>query len=128
MPFVTIYVRSGCDDLAVETSMRQITQAGEDILENTLKRMVRVSFFETDARRVYTAGEYEPELAPLVLFRIGPGRSADAKDLFMKKICEILCKNLGCRPENVHSYIMDNEEGFHFCIGGKPKDFGKQVK
>lgn len=128
MPFVTIYVKHGCNDKALEKSMHEITEAGEEILENTLKRMVRVSIFETDAERVYTAGEYEPDLAPMVVFRIGPGRSAEAKDRFMKRVSGILQTNLGCSAEKIRGYVLDNVDGYHFCIGGKPKDFGKKVK
>ena len=63
-----------------------------------------------------------------MLFRIGPGRSAGAKDRFIKRIAEILQTNLGCDPQKIRGYVLDNEDGYHFCIGGKPKDFGKKVK
>jgi phenylpyruvate tautomerase PptA (4-oxalocrotonate tautomerase family) len=128
VPFVTIYMQNGCADQPIETCMKQITAAGEEILENTLQRMVRVTVFETEPERVYQAGEKAEQLAPTVLFRVGPGRSAAAKDAFMKRICDILHENLGCDRQAVRSYVMDNEEGHHFCIGGKHKDFGKKVK
>ena len=35
---------------------------------------------------------------------------------------------LGCAKEDVRAYVLDNEEGHHFCIGGKHKDFSKKVK
>ena len=37
-------------------------------------------------------------------------------------------RNLGCAKEDVRAYVLDNEEGHHFCIGGKHKDFSKKVK
>ena len=108
--------------------MREITLAGADTLENTLERMIRVSVYEADPERIYCGGAPAPRLQPTVLFRIGPGRSAEAKDSFMEQIAEILSRNLGCRKEDVRGYVMDNEEGHHFCIGGKHKDFTKKVK
>ena len=128
MPFVTLYLPRGSDDGALERSMREITLAGADTLENTLERMIRVSVYEADPERVYCGGAPAPRLQPTVLFRIGPGRSAEAKDSFMEQIAEILSRNLGCRKEDVRGYVMDNEEGHHFCIGGKHKDFTKKVK
>lgn len=128
MPFVTLYLPKGCDNQALEKSMREITAAGADTLENTLPRMVRVPVFEADPARVYEGGAHTDTLHPVVLFRIGPGRSGEAKDSFMNQIAEILHNNLNCPKENVRAYVMDNEEGHHFCIGGKPKDFTKKVK
>ena len=32
MPFVTIHIKYGCDDQALNKVMNEITQAGEDIL------------------------------------------------------------------------------------------------
>lgn len=128
MPFITLYLPRGCDDGALETSMREITAAGADLLENTLERMIRVTVFEADPERVYQGGAHTEPLKPTVLFRVGPGRSAEAKDAFMAQIAEILSRNLGCPKENVRSYVLDNEEGHHFCIGGKHKDFSKKVK
>ena len=128
MPFVTMYVPKGLDDKALEKSMREITDAGEEILENTLKRMVRVTVFESEPERVYEGGEHSDELCPVVLFRIGPGRSGEAKDQFMNRIAEILHENLKCQKANVRGYVLDNEEGHHFTLGGKPKDFTKKVK
>lgn len=128
MPFVTLYLPKGCDDRALEKSMREITAAGADTLENTLTRMVRVTVFESEPERVYQGGKQAEGLHPVVLFRIGPGRSAAAKDSFMDQIAQILHENLRCPKENVRAYILDNEEGHHFCIGGKPKDFTKEVK
>lgn len=109
MPFITLYLPRGCDDGALETSMREITAAGAELLENTLERMIRVTVLEADPERVYQGGAQAEKLAPTVLFRVGPGRSAGAK-------------------EDVRAYVLDNEEGHHFCIGGKHKDFSKKVK
>lgn len=128
MPFVTLHLPKGCKDAALEKSMREITAAGADILENTLPRMIRVTVFESEPERVYQGGRHADGLYPVVLFRIGPGRSPAAKDAFMDQIAQILHENLHCPKENVRAYIMDNEEGHHFCIGGKPKDFTKEVK
>ena len=62
-------------------------------------------------------------------FRIGPGRSAEAKDSFMAQIAEILHSNLGCPKERIREIVLDNNgPEHHFCIGGKPKDFTKKVK
>lgn len=128
MPFVTLYLPRGCDDAAIEKSMREITAAGANTLENTLERMVRVTVFEADPARVYQGGTQATGLKPTVLFRIGPGRSPEAKDSFMNQIAEILSSNLRCPKEEVRGYVMDNEKGHHFCIGGKHKDFTKKVK
>jgi len=128
MPFITLYLPRGCDDGALETSMREITAAGANLLENTLERMIRVTVLEADPQRVYSGGKQADRLTPTVLFRVGPGRSAQAKDAFMDQIADILSKNLGCDKQDVRSYVMDNEEGHHFCIGGKHKDFSKKVK
>lgn len=128
MPFITLHLPSGCDNSMIEKTLKEITKAGAETLENTLERMVRVTVFESDARKVYKGGNYSDELFPVVLFRVGPGRSLETKDLFMKKIAEILHENLKCKKENIYAYILDNEEGHHFCIGGKPKDFAKKVK
>lgn len=128
MPFVTLYLPRGCNNEAVEKSMREITTAGANTLENTLERMVRVTTFEADPERIYEGGEQISDLRPFVLFRIGPGRSAAAKNSFMNQIAEILNRNLGCPKSSVRAYVMDNEKGHHFCIGGKAKDFTKKVK
>lgn len=128
MPFITLYVPRGCDDGALEQSMREITAAGADLLENTLERMIRVTVLEADPDRVYQGGKKAQGLTPTVLFRVGPGRSAGAKDAFMAQIAAILSRNLGCPREDVRAYVLDNEEGHHFCIGGKHKDFSKKVK
>lgn len=128
MPFITLYLPKGCDDAALEKSMREITTVGADLLENTLERMIRVTVFEANPERVYENGVQTDKLIPTVLFRVGPGRSDEAKNEFMRQIAEILNRNLGCAKEDVRAYIMDNQEGHHFCIGGKPKDFSKKVK
>ena len=128
MPFVTLYLPKGCNNKALEKSMREITAAGADTMENTLTRMVRVTVFEAEPERIYEGGRHVKELYPVVLFRIGPGRSPEAKDSFMDQIAQILHENLKCPKENVRGYVLDNEEGHHFCIGGKPKDFTKEVK
>ena len=128
MPFVTLYLPKGCSNKALEKSMREITVAGEKTLENTLMRMVRVTVFESEPERVYEGGRHTDGLYPVVLFRIGPGRSPEAKDSFMDQIAQILHENLNCPKEHVRGYVLDNLVGLHFCIGGKPKDFTKEVK
>ena len=128
MPFITLYLPQGCDDGVLETSMREITAAGAQLLENTLERMIRVTVLEADPHRVYQGGVNVETLTPTVLFRVGPGRSAEAKDAFMAQIAAILSRNLGCAEADVRAYVLDNEEGHHFCIGGKHKDFSKKVK
>lgn len=127
MAFVTIYVPRGLDDAALEKSMKQITQAAEDTLENTLTRMVRVTVFESDPARCYEGGETAKGIYPVVFFRIGPGRSDEAKDSFMHKIAVILSENLNIPIANIREFIHDNSEGHHFVIGGKVKDFSKKV-
>jgi len=127
MAFVSIYVPRGLDDAALEQSMKEISKAGAETLENTLLRMIRVTVFESDPERIYEGGEKAERLCPVVFFRIGPGRSPEAKDSFMRQIAQILSRNLGCPVENIREFIHDNEEGHHFCIGGKAKDFTKKV-
>ena len=62
MPFVTLYLTKGCNNKALEKSMREITAAGADTLENTLTRMVRVTVFESEPERVYEGGRHVEEL------------------------------------------------------------------
>ena len=130
MPFVTLYLRSGCDDSAVETCMREISQAGAEIMENTLLRMVRVSVYDIPGNRIYEGGKLvgEDDLAPTVVFDIGPGRSDEAKTRFMDRIADILHENLGVDNRRVRAYVRDNTRPENFCIDGKQKDFSKKVK
>ena len=130
MPFVTLYLRKGCDDAAVEACMREITEAGAETMENTLLRMVRVSVYDIPGHRIYEGGKIvaEDDLAPTVFFEIGPGRSDEAKNLFMDQIADILHKNLGVPKERVRAYVRDNDHPENFCIDGKLKDFSKKVK
>lgn len=129
MPFVTIYLRKGCEDAAVEACMREISEAGASILENTLLRMLRVSVYDIPGSRIYEGGRLveEDDLAPTVLFDIGPGRSDEAKHAFMAQIAQILHKHLGVPRERVRAYVKDNEHPENFCIDGKLKDFSKKV-
>ena len=130
MPFITLYIKKGCDDAAIEACMREISQAGADIMENTLLRMVRVSVYDIPANRIYEGGRLvaEHDLAPTVFFDIGPGRSDQAKNAFMAKISEIFHRNLGVPVERIRAYVKDNEHPENFCIDGKLKDFSKKVK
>lgn len=128
MPFVTIYLQKGCNDAAIVKSMREITEAGASTLENTLTRMVRVSVFEAEEARVYQGGIPVTGATPTIIFNVGPGRSQEAKNLFMAQIAEILELNLGISKESVRAYIMDNGNPDNFCIGGQLKDFSKKVK
>lgn len=128
MPFVTMYMPYGLNDQAMEKCLREITAAGDAILENTLARMIRVTVFESRPECVYEGGQRVTELKPVVVCKIGPGRSQGAKDAFVDRISEILHQNLGCRKEDVRAFVEDNEEGHHFMLGGKPKDFTVKVK
>ncbi len=130
MPFVTLYLRKGCEDAAVDTCMREISEAGADIMENTLLRMVRVSVYDIPANRIYEGGKLVAgnDIAPTVFFDIGPGRSDEAKNKFMDRIADILHKNLGVPKERVRAYVKDNDHPENFCIDGKLKDFSKKVK
>ena len=130
MPFVTMYLREGCDNAAIERSMAQISQAGADIMENTLLRMVRVSVYEIPGRHIYDGGKpvAEGDIAPTVFFDIGPGRSEEAKTAFMDRIAQILHENLGVPKEKVRAYVEDTARPQNFCIDGVVKDFSKKVK
>ena len=128
MPFVTLYLKEGSEDKKIEKCMKQITEAGANTLENTLERMIRVTVIESEKERTYCGGKLTDALQPTVLFRIGPGRSSEAKLSFMNQIADILSSNLDCKKEDVRGYVLDNEDGHHFCIGGKHKDFSKKVK
>lgn len=129
MPFITIYLRKGCDNAAIEKSMKEISNAGADIMENTLLRMVRVSVYEVPAHRIYEGGKIvnRNEIIPTVFFDIGPGRSDEAKNAFMAEITNILNRNLGVPKEKVRCYVRDNEHPENFCIDGQLKDFSKKV-
>ena len=128
MPFVTLYLKKGSSDDSLKKCMYEITKAGANTLENTLERMIRVTIIESDECRTYNGGKITQQLQPSVIFRIGPGRSPEAKLSFMNQIADILSSNLNCCKDDVRGYILDNVEGHHFCIGGKHKDFSKKVK
>jgi len=128
MPFLQIYLPRGLDDEKIAYALKEITAAGDAILENTLARMIRIGVYESDPEKIYQGGEPVDGAFPTVLFRVGPGRSLEAKNAFMAQIADILHQNLGCPKEHVRCHIMDNEAGHHFVIGGKPKDFSKKVK
>jgi phenylpyruvate tautomerase PptA (4-oxalocrotonate tautomerase family) len=128
MPFVTMYLPEGCKDEALGKTMQEVTAAGENILENKLARIVRVTVLEASQNHIYQGGKPVSDLNPTVVFRIGPGRSDGAKDAFMYRVAEIIHSNLDCPMESIRGYLMDNEKGHHFCIGGKAKDFTKKVK
>ena len=125
MPTIDITMRKGCSDQAIENCLLQSPQAAEDILENTKKRMLRVSVFEAEPEMNFENGEaVEDKINPSVVFTIGPGRSTEAKQKFAAKVTEILSENLGCKKEEVRIYILSSE-GNHFAIGGRPKVFQK---
>lgn len=125
MPTIDITMRKGCSDQAIENCLLQIPQAAEDILENTKKRMLRVSVFEAEPEMNFENGEaVEDKINPSVVFTIRPGRSTEAKQKFAAKVTEILSENLGCKKEEVRIYILSSE-GNHFAIGGRPKVFQK---
>ena len=128
MPFVTIYLKRGYDEAAMVKSMKEISETGADLLENTLLRMVRVTVLDAPEERVYIGGEYSEGLHPTVIFNVGPGRSPEAKQAFMRRIAEILSKNLGCEKEDVREYILDESDPNNFVIGGVVKDFNLKVK
>ena len=46
----------------------------------------------------------------------------------MNRVAEILSENLGCGKQDVRCHLLDNWEGHHLMIDGKPKDFSKKVK
>ena len=80
MPTIDITMRKGCSDQAIENCLLQIPQAAEDILENTKKRMLRVSVFEAEPERNFENGEaVGDKINPSVVFTIGPGRSTEAE-------------------------------------------------
>jgi len=127
MPTVDITLRKGCSDDALEKSMKEISAAAEEILENTLVRMIRVSIYEADDDMILQGEKEVKGIFPTVVFTIGPGRSDEARRKFGKRITEILVKNLGCPPEEIRIYLLSSV-GNHFAIGGKVKDFSKKVK
>lgn len=128
MPFYRMYMPKGLDDQAVEKSLREITAATADILENTLPRMVRIGIYESDPEKIYEGGQSADRLEPTVIFNCGPGRSLGAKHALMNQVAEILSRNLGCSKQDVRCHLLDNWDGHHLMIDGKPKDFSKKVK
>lgn len=128
MPFYRMYVPKGQDDKAIEKSLKEITAATADCLENTLPRMVRIGVYESDPEKIYQGGKALDRLAPTLIFNVGPGRSLEAKNALMEKIATILSTNLGCKKEDVRCHLLDNPDGHHIMIDGKPKDFSKKVK
>ena len=68
-------MRKGCSDQAIENCLLQIPQAAEDILENTKKRMLRVSVFEAEPEMNFENGEaVVDKINPSVVFTIGTGQ------------------------------------------------------
>ena len=128
MPFFRMYMPKGQDDQAIEKSLREITAAGADILENTLPRMIRIGIYESDPEKIYQGGQPVDRLTPTVIFNCGPGRSLEAKNKLMDRVATILSENLGCDKADVRCYLLDNWDGHHLMIDGKPKDFSKKVK
>ncbi len=128
MPFYRMYLPRGLDDQSIEKSLREITAATADTLENTLPRMVRIGIYESDPEKIYQGGKTIDHLAPTVIFNCGPGRSLGAKHSLMDKVASILSENLGCEKESVRCHLLDNWDGHHLMIDGKPKDFSKKVK
>ena len=128
MPFMRVYMAKTDNDTGLEKSLREITAAGEEILENVLTRMIRIGVYESDPINVYEGGEPVEEDVVTVIFNVGPGRSLEAKNTFMKKIAEVFSTNMGFQKENVRCHILDNWEGHHLVIDGAPKDFTKKVK
>ncbi len=128
MPYLYLFMPKGCDDRAVEKSMREISEAAADNLENTLLRMVRVAIYESEPEKIYEGGKRVTRLCPAVVFRVGPGRSTEAKERVVEAVTESLHRNLGCAREDVRCYILDNDEGHNISIGGVPKDFSVKVK
>lgn len=124
MPTIDITLRKGCSDAAIEQCLLQIPREAERILENTKTRMLRVSVFEAEPAMSFAGGAEAEGINPTVVFTIGPGRSDEAKRKYAARVTEILCENLGCKPEEVRMYILSSE-GNHFAIGGKPKVFAK---
>lgn len=127
MPFYRMYLPSGLNDRAVEKSLQEITTATADTLENTLPRMVRIGIYESEPEKIYKGGKTVDRLTPTVIFNCGPGRSLSAKHILMEKVAAILSDNLGCEKENVRCHLLDNWDGHHLMIDGKPKDFSKKV-
>ena len=128
MPNISLYIREGCGDAAIEACMREITAAAENTLEKTLVRMVRISVREAKTTRTYEGGTVKDAINPTVIFNVGPGRSDGAIDSFMQQITEILHRNLGCAKEEVRGYILQPGKPENFCIGGKVKDYTAEVK
>lgn len=127
MPFYRMYLPGGLNDQAVEKSLREITAATADTLENTLPRMVRIGIYESDPEKIYQGGKTADQLAPTVLFNCGPGRSLGAKHALMDQVAAILSQNLGCEKKQVRCHLLDNWDGHHLMIDGKPKDFSEKV-
>lgn len=128
MPFYRVYVPQGLDDQAIERSLREITAATADILENTLPRMVRIGVYESEPGKTYQGGLPEECLAPTVVFNCGPGRSLKAKNALMDRVASILSENLQCDKQEVRCHLLDSWGGHHLMIDGQPKDFSKKVK
>lgn len=128
MPFFRMYLPKGLDDQAVKKSLKEITEAGANTLENVLPRMIRIGVYESDPEKIYEGGKPVDRLCPTLVFNVGPGRSLEAKNSFMEQIATILSTNLGCAKEDVRCSILDTWDGHHLMIDGKPKDFSKKVK
>lgn len=128
MPFYRVYIPQGLDDKAIEKSLREITAATADILENTLPRMVRIGVYESEPGKTYQGGRPAEDLTPTVVFNCGPGRSLEAKNALMDRVASILSENLRCDKREVRCHLLDSWGGHHLMIDGKPKDFSKKVK
>lgn len=127
MPTMDIMLGKGCSDRAIEACLTQIPRAAEEILEHTKAQMLRISVLEAEPELVFAGGAAAAGIHPCVVFTVGPGRSAQAKQKFAGKITEILSENLGCSREEIRVYMLSGE-GNHFAIGGRPKVFAKKTE
>ena len=120
MPTIDITIKRGVSDAALEKCMKEITDSAEKLLENTYKRMIRISIFEAEDGMVMDGGKIENDLCPTAVFTIGPGRSEMAKQKFAQSITEILADNLKCNKDKIRVYTLSSY-GNHFAIGGNKK-------
>ncbi len=127
MPFVNLYAKAGLTEGQIERAVQEVTAAIADNLENTLPRMVRISFYEIPTGYFHAEPSTPDSCTPTLVLQLGPGRSDEAVAKCVDAVAEAVSHSLDCPKADVRFYV-ERVPGENFAIGGKIKDFNKKVK
>lgn len=125
MPIVELTIQPGSRDEDIAACMKAITASIAGNLEKTLPRMVRVTVTEVEEKYILQGHAHPQQIAPTVMFQLGPGRSDAMIEKTLQEIVEAIHVHLGAPEEQIRVYL-NLISGDSFSIGGKVKDFGKQ--